>query len=101
MMVGVHGAENVRTLLRIALVALPVSGWVLAFMAHDTADKNLPSGHLLGNVPGIRSRRQPADGAGGEPGPRYVAVPEQWLRGYTSDFAAQSVAILDVADETS
>jgi len=97
MMVGVHGAENVRTLLRIALVALPVSGWVLAFMAHDTADKNLPSGHLLGNVPGNpqQTNNLPTVLAV-SPDRRYVAVLNNGYGAYTSDLR-QSVAILDVA----
>jgi len=92
-----HGAYHLRTFVRVALVALPLVGLLVAFMVQESREKNLPSGHLLGKVPGDpqQTNNLPTVLAV-SPDRRYVAVLNNGYGAYTSD-QRQSVAVLDVA----
>jgi DNA-binding beta-propeller fold protein YncE len=96
MMVGSR-SRQLRTLLRIALVAVLLSGLFVAFMMKEPAGKNLPSGHLLGTVPGEpkQTNNLPTVLAV-SPDRHYLAVLNNGYGAYTSDLR-QSVAILDLA----
>jgi DNA-binding beta-propeller fold protein YncE len=86
----------VRKLIWIALVAVPVISMLLTFVSRQSVSRNLPSGHLLMNVPGDP---QPTNNLptvlAVSPDKRYVAVLNNGYGSYTSD-QRQSVAILDV-----
>ncbi len=96
MMVGSR-SEHLRTLLRIALVAVPLSGLLVAFMMNEPGEKNLPSGHSLGTVPGEpRQTNNLPTVLAVSPDRHYLAVLNNGYGAYTSD-QRQSVAIVDLS----
>lgn len=86
-----------RRLIWLALVGIPLASLLLTLMLRPAHQKNLPSGHLLMNVPGDP---QPTNNLptvlATSPDQRYVAVLNNGYGSYTSD-QKQSIAILDVA----
>jgi DNA-binding beta-propeller fold protein YncE len=86
----------VRKLIWIALVAVPGISMLFTFIPRQSAGRNLPSGHLLMNVPGDpQATNNLPTVLAVSPDKRYVAVLNNGYGSYTSD-QRQSVAILDV-----
>ena len=87
-----------RKLLWIALIAVPVSSLFFSYTLRESVRKNLPSGHLLMEVPGDPqlTNNLPTVLAI-SPDQRYVAVLNNGYGSYTSD-QKQSVAILELAN---
>jgi DNA-binding beta-propeller fold protein YncE len=93
-----HAGERLmRKLIWMALVGIPLASLLLSLLLRPAREKNLPSGHLLMNVPGDP---QPTNNLptvlAVSPDQRYVAVLNNGYGSYTSD-QKQSIAILDVA----
>ena len=85
-----------RKLIWIALVAVPAISMLFTFIPRQSAGRNLPSGHLLMNVPGNpQATNNLPTVLAVSPDKRYVAVLNNGYGSYTSD-QRQSVAILDV-----